>query len=343
MRASVYYSKTDIRYEEREIPEISDGEVLLKMKACGLCGTDIQKVLEEKAAKSTVLGHEVVGEIVKAGKNVKGFSVGDKVITAIHVPCFTCHYCNKCHYTLCPQFRETNIDPGGFAEYIRVPELHVKHLLYKISEKLSYEEAALAEPVACCIHGLKAAGIHSGDTVLVMGAGQIGVIHSQLAALKGAGKVIISDISDFRLNKAKETGADYTVNVQRENLTERIREICGEKGVDIIIIAAGKSSLLKEAVNLLDRGGKIIVFSPFEKDNIVEIDAGRFFRDEISVIGTYSVTPYDFPEAMEIIEKGKIDIKSMITHTFPLEKLRDAIELASNPENEYLKIIITAE
>ena len=207
---------------------------------------------------------------------------------------------------------------------------------------VSVEEATLAEPVACCIHGLKAADIQIGDSVMVMGAGQIGSIHGQLAKLKGADKVIITDISEFKLRKAKELGVEYTVNVLNENLGERVNEITRGKGLDIIIIAAGNSSLLAEAVSLLGRGGKIIVFSPFDKDNMVKIDAGRFFRDEISIIGTYSVTPYDFPEAMDIIEKKKINIKDMITHTFPLEKLKEAIELAADPGNESLKIIITA-
>jgi L-iditol 2-dehydrogenase len=341
MKAGIYYGKGDIRYEDVEIPVIKDGEILIKTEACGLCGTDIHKALDSTVKGPVVLGHEAVGRVVEKGKGVERFNIGDRIITAIHVPCFTCHYCNKGQYTLCAQFKNTNIEPGGFAEYIRIPEEHVKHLVQIVPENISIEEATLAEPVACCIHGLKAADIKPGDSVMVMGAGQIGSIHGQLAKLKGADKVIITDISEFKLRKAKELGVDFTVNVLKENLSERIEEITGGNGVDIAIIAAGNSSLLSEAVRLLRRGGKIIVFSPFDKDNMVKIDAGRFFRDEISIIGTYSVTPYDFPEAMDIIEKGKINIKSMITHTFPLEKLKEAVELAADPEKESLKIIIT--
>ena len=342
MKASIYYEKGDIRYEEISVPEIGDGEILMEMEACGLCGTDIHKALDGTVKGPVVLGHEAVGKIVKKGKNTDRFNIGDRIITAIHVPCFTCHYCNKGQYTLCGQFKNTNIEPGGFAEYIRIPEEHAKHLVHIVPDGVSIEEATLAEPVACCIHGLKAAGIQTGDSVMVMGAGQIGSIHGQLAKLKGADKVIITDISEFKLRKAKELGVEYTINVLNENLGERVNEITHGKGLDIIIIAAGNSSLLAEAVSLLGRGGKIIVFSPFDKDNMVKIDAGRFFRDEISIIGTYSVTPYDFPEAMDIIEKKKINIKDMITHTFPLEKLKEAIELAADPGNESLKIIITA-
>ena len=342
MKANLYYGKKDIRYEEMEIPEITSEEILIKMEACGLCGTDIQKILEGTAKAPVVLGHEVVGKVIKTGKNVNKFSVGDRVITAIHVPCFTCHYCNKGHYTMCDQFRKTNIEPGGFAEYIKIPEPHVKHLVHKISDNISNEEAALAEPIACCIHGLKAADIQANDTVMIMGAGQIGIIHAQLASLKGASKVIITDISDFKLNKAKELGVQYTINVLNENLQEKINAITNNEGIDIIVIAAGNSSLLEDAMKLVRKGGKIIVFSPFDKNNMVTIDAGRFFMDEISIIGTYSVTPYDFPEALDIIEKEKINIKDMITHVFPLENLKEALELASDPQNEYLKIVIKA-
>lgn len=164
---------------------------------------------------------------------------------------------------------------------------------------------------------MKAADIQTGDSVMVMGAGQIGSIHGQLAKLKGADKVIITDISEFKLRKAKELGVEYTVNVLNENLGERVNEITRGKGLDIIIIAAGNSSLLSKQYPYSEEEENNSFFT-FDKDNMVEIDAGRFFRDEISIIGTYSVTPYDFPEAMDIIEKKKINIKDMITHTFPL-------------------------
>ena len=159
MKASIYYEKGDIRYEEISVPEIGDGEILMEMEACGLCGTDIHKALDGTVKGPVVLGHEAVGKIVKKGKNTDRFNIGDRIITAIHVPCFTCHYCNKGQYTLCGQFKNTNIEPGGFAEYIRIPEEHVKHLVHIVPDGVSVEEATLAEPVACCIHGLKAADI----------------------------------------------------------------------------------------------------------------------------------------------------------------------------------------
>ena len=343
MKASVCYKQNDLRTEDLPIPEISDNEVLIKMLACGLCGTDIQKIRGDSVNKPTVLGHEVVGEIVKKGKNVSKFEIGDRVITAIHVPCFTCHYCNKGHYTICEQFRTNNIDPGGFAEFIRIPKLHLNHLTHKVSNNVTDEEATLIEPIACCLHGLKQADIRPNDSVLIMGAGTIGILHAQLAKIKGANKVIVSDMSKFKLQKALNVGCDYAINIKEKNIIDEVNKITDGQGVDVIVIAAGVSSLVADAVNMVRRAGKIIVFSGFDKNKLVTIDVSRFFKDEISIIGTYSVTPYEFPEALDLLEKRKLNTKEMITHVYPLNKLSEAIDISTNPEQPVLKVIIKAE
>jgi L-iditol 2-dehydrogenase len=321
-------------------PRIGEGEVLLRLGACGLCGTDVHKAVHQTVKPPIVLGHEVSGDIVEVGSGVTDFTVGDRVFVAHHIPCFTCHYCLHEHHTLCKQFRETNFDPGGFAEYIRIPALNVKHSMHKVPEKLSYEQAAMAEPVACCLRGIRLAKIQPGDSVLVMGAGQIGIIHSQLAKSFMAGKIMVSDISEFRLNKALELGANYAINVAREDLQERVMEITGGKGADTIIIAAGVSSLLTTAVNCVNRGGKIICFAPFDKNPNVSINARRFFEDEISIIGTYSSMSYEYGPVLNMIKEGVINVDAMITHSLKLENLQEAIQIASNPDEEYLKIII---
>ncbi|MFQ1007185.1 L-iditol 2-dehydrogenase [Gilliamella apicola] len=343
MKASVCYKQNDLRTEDLPIPEISNNEVLIKMLACGLCGTDIQKIRGDSVNKPTVLGHEVVGEIVKKGKNVSKFEIGDRVITAIHVPCFTCHYCNKGHYTICEQFRTNNIDPGGFAEFIRIPELHLNHLTHKVSNNVTDEEATLIEPIACCLHGLKQADIRPNDSVLIMGAGTIGILHAQLAKIKGANKVIVSDMSEFKLQKALKVGCDYAINIKEKNIIDEVNKITDGQGVDVIVIAAGVSSLVADAVNMVRRAGKIIVFSGFDKNKLVTLDVSRFFKDEISIIGTYSVTPYEFPEALDLLEKRKLNTEEMITHVYPLKKLSEAIDISTNPEQPVLKVIIKAE
>lgn len=343
MKASVCYKKNDLRTEDLPTPEISDNEVLIKMLACGLCGTDIQKIRGDSVTKPTVLGHEVVGQIVKKGKNINNYELGDRVITAIHVPCFTCHYCNKGHYTICEQFRTNNIDPGGFAEFIRIPELHLKHLTHKVSDKVTDEEATLIEPIACCLHGLKQADIRPDDSVLIMGAGTIGILHAQLAKIKGANKVIVSDMSEYKLQKALKVGCDYAINITEKDIISEVNQITNGQGVDVIVIAAGVSSLVSDAVNMVRRAGRIIVFSGFDKNKLVTLDASRFFKDEISIIGTYSVTPYEFPEALDLLEKRKLNTDEMITHVFPLDKLSEAIDLSTDPKQSVLKVIIKSE
>lgn len=343
MKASVCYKKNDLRTEDLPTPEISDNEVLIKMLACGLCGTDIQKIRGDSVTKPTVLGHEVVGQIVKKGKNINNYELGDRVITAIHVPCFTCHYCNKGHYTICEQFRTNNIDPGGFAEFIRIPELHLKHLTHKVSDNVTDEEATLIEPIACCLHGLKQADIRPDDSVLIMGAGTIGILHAQLAKIKGANKVIVSDMSEYKLRKALKVGCDYAINITEKDIISEVNQITNGQGVDVIVIAAGVSSLVSDAVNMVRRAGRIIVFSGFDKNKLVTLDASRFFKDEISIIGTYSVTPYEFPEALDLLEKRKLNTDEMITHVFPLDKLSEAIDLSTDPKQSVLKVIIKSE
>ena len=343
MKASVYYSKDDIRYEDVEEPVIGDGDMLIKMYSCGLCGTDIHKAKTQSVSGPVILGHEISGQVVKVGKNVTRYKVGERVVTAIHVPCFNCHYCDRGFFTLCDQFKKTNLEPGGFSEFIRIPQLHVEHLTHRIKNSLDWDRAAMVEPVACCLHGLKSANLHPKDTVLVLGSGTIGLISAQLASLKGASTVIISDPSRFKRELALKIGITHAIDPINENLELRVSEFTQGKGPDVVFIAAGVSSLVSQAVNMVRRGGRVVVFSPFDLHPVVEIDAGRLFRDEISIVGTYSLTPYEMKEAIEIVETDKINTRDMITHTWPMSHIHEAIEYASNPENDVLKVIIKAD
>ncbi|MCE5003666.1 zinc-dependent dehydrogenase [Staphylococcus pseudoxylosus] len=340
MKANVFYSKDSFEVKDFAIPKIDSNEVLLKVHACGLCGTDIHKAIHESVNPGTILGHEYAGEIVEIGSQVTDFEIGDRVVGGIHVPCLTCHYCERGHYTLCPEFKKTNIEPGGFAEYIRLSERHVRNGIKKIPEGMSYEVSAMAEPVACCIHGQKSAHFHPGDNVLIMGAGPIGLIHAQLLKQKNLGNIFITDMSAYKLKIAKKLGIDYPININNEDLNTVINEVTDNQGVDKIIIATGISQLLPQAVKLLRRGGEIIVFSPFDNNSEVTIDASRFFADEISIVGTYSVSPYEFNEALIVLENGTIDVENMITHVMDLEQVQEAINLANNPNKEAIKIII---
>ena len=191
MKAAVYYAPDDIRCEELPRPRIGKGELLVRVRSCGLCGTDIGKIVGRTVTPPLVLGHEVAGEVVEVGEGIKNFCLGDRVFVAHHVPCFTCHYCRHGNHSLCKQFRSTNIDPGGFAEYIRVPVPNVEKTTFLLPDNLSYEEAVLIEPTACCLRAIKRCPFQPGDTVVGMGGGPMGLLHLQLALLSWAGRVIV--------------------------------------------------------------------------------------------------------------------------------------------------------
>ncbi|WP_235907303.1 zinc-dependent dehydrogenase [Niallia circulans] len=339
MKVASFYNKNKINYEDRQIPSIEKDEVLIKMEYCGLCGTDIHKVLDEKVAQQTVLGHEVAGTIVKVGANIKDYQIGDRVFVAHHVPCFTCHYCKRGSYSLCPQFTQTNLDPGGFAEYIRIPALHVKHTMGHLPKGMSFEEGALVEPIACCLHGFELIDTHPGDTVVIMGAGQIGLLQVQLAKSLLAATIIVSDINPYRLEKSLEFGADVAINSHKEDVVTSIMEQTNGKGADIVIISAGIQQLLPQAMECVSRGGTVLVFAPFPNTDVA-IPAARFFLDEIKVVGSYSSTPYNYERAINMLRNNVFNVKKMITHRFPLAELDQAIALAHNPSEQVLKVLI---
>ncbi|MGE6631062.1 zinc-dependent dehydrogenase [Bacillus sp. NPDC077027] len=342
MKAAVYYTPEDIRYEERTVPQIGEEEVLLRLRACGLCGTDIYKATHQTVPSGTVLGHEISGDIVEVGDKVTGFQKGDRVYVAHHVPCFTCDFCQRGFYTMCSQFSATNVEPGGFSEYIRVPALHVKHTMGKLPNDVSYEQGAMVEPVACCLHGFERAPVHPGDVVLIMGAGQIGCIQLQLAKHYLAKKVMITDVNENRLLKAKELGADAVLNPSSEQIVSRVLDETNGKGADLVIISVGSSALLKEAFQVVSRGGTILVFAHFPKGD-VPIPADRFFNDEVKVVGAYSSHPYHYEEALQLLKQEVVNTEQMVTHRFPLSKLLGAIECAKHPKGQSVKIMMSPD
>lgn len=339
MKSAVFYSSEDIRYEERSLPVIGDDEVLLKLRACGLCGTDIYKATHETVPPGTVLGHEIAGDIVETGTRVTHVQTGDRVYVAHHVPCFTCDFCQKGFYTMCPQFAATNVEPGGFSEYIRIPALHAKHTMGKLSKDVSYEQGAMVEPVACCLHGFERAPVHPGDSVLILGAGQIGCIQLQLAKYYLAGKVMITDVNENRLLRARSLGADAAFHPAAEPVENRVMKETDGKGADLVIISVGSSALLKEAFQAVARGGTILVFAHFPKGDVA-IPAERFFNDEVKVVGAYSSHPYHYREALELLKAKVVNTEKMVTHRYPLSQLLQAIECARNPEGESVKIMM---
>ena len=338
MKVAVYYGPNDIRIEERPIPEIGPDEILVEMRACGLCGSDLMDWYLESRAP-LVLGHEPAGIIVEAGDEVETFRKGEKVFAHHHVACLTCHYCIHNDYTMCEQFTKTHIIPGGFAEYFKVPAPNLKIDTFKIPDEISFEEATLIEPVACCIRALRKCKIEPGDSVAIIGAGPSGIIHTILAKHFGASQVFISDLVDYRLKAAENAGASVTVNPAREDFAKRVRAETNGRGADLVIVTAPSVKAYMEALRVCRKGGAICVFAPTSPNDKIEVSPNRLFFNEIKIIPSYSTSLVETRMAMQLIFKGIIDAKKLITHRFPLERIAEAFKTAKESK-ECLKIVI---
>lgn len=339
MKAAVYYGQQDTRIEETPIPEIGDDEILVQMKACGVCGSDLMDWYL-KPRVPLVLGHEPAGIVAEKGNKVTKFEVGDRVFVHHHVACLTCHYCLHGDYTLCRQFHETNIKPGGFAEYFRVPAANVQTDTLKIPQQMSYEEATFIEPVACCVRAIEKCRIRTGDTVAVVGAGPTGLMHTALSKIYGATATIVSDLIDFRLRMAEKYGADITVNPKNQDLVETVKAETEGRGVDIAIVTAPNLEAYNAAISICRKGGKLCVFAPTEPGKRLEISPKELFFSELQLIPSYSTSHLETRTALQLLQSSKIDVKQLITHRFNLLHTGQAFKTALETQ-ESLKVIIT--
>ncbi|MEM3459355.1 MAG: zinc-dependent dehydrogenase [Candidatus Bathyarchaeia archaeon] len=338
MKVAMYYSPQDIRIEEMPTPKIQEDEVLVKMKACGICGSDLMEWYLKTRAP-LVLGHEPSGVIAKKGKKVKDFDIGDRVFVHHHVACLSCHYCKHGDYTLCEQFHNTNIKPGGLAEYFKVPAPNLQTDTLKIPEKMSFEEATLIEPIGCCIRALKKCNIQKGDSVVVIGAGATGIIHTALAKIFGATKTIVSDLIDYRLKIAKKFGADVVVSSEKENLTEIVKVETEGRGVDVAVVTAPSLEAYKTGLSVIRKGGKLCIFAPTDPGKYLQVSPKELFFSEIQIIPSYSTSHLETREALELIEAGKINAEELITHRFSLNDTAQAFETAFK-NKESLKVVV---
>jgi L-iditol 2-dehydrogenase len=334
MKVAVYYSNTDIRIEEQPVPEISVGEILVRMEACGICGTDVMEWYRKPKAPR-VLGHEMAGVIVKVGDGVTGHGVGDRVFVSHHVPCFNCHYCATGRESACETLHTGNYYPGGFAEFIRVPEINVKYGTFKLPDDVSFAEAAMIEPLACVVSGQKRLNIAKGQTVLVIGAGISGLCHVQLAKLAGA-RVIATDINDYRLRKAAELGADHTINAVHYSPDE-VKKVNDRRLADTVIVCAGADKAVADAIASVDKRGTILFFAVPQKP--LELPSVRFWREEISVFFSYGAATDEIKEALALIAEKRFDARKMISHRVPLSRIVEGFGLVAGA-GESLKVVV---
>jgi L-iditol 2-dehydrogenase len=329
----------EIEIKDVPIPKINSKEVLVKMIVCGVCGTDIEKI-KGKSATPLKLGHEVAGVIVEVGSAVKNFAVGDRVFVHHHVPCYTCYYCRHGDYTLCDEFPKSNLDPCGMAEYFRVPEDNVeKGAILKLPNEVEFDEAALIEPIGCCIRGLNKAKVNAGDDVLIIGAGPIGLIMISLLKLFGAGNIIVSETSSFRLSIAKSFNVNVAVNPINENLKETVYEVTDGRGVDLAIVAVGNAKVIPQALDLLRKGGKLLLFGSPPPGDLLIYDANKIFLRELKIIPSYSTTEIETNIALKLLKLKKIDVSKLVSHRFKLDEAEKALKLAAESDKA-LKILI---
>ena len=337
MRVAMYYNNKDVRLEEMASPRIGPGELLVKVVASGICGSDVMEWYRLKKAPR-VLGHEITGEIVDVGKEVERYKKGDRVFVSHHVPCNTCPYCLNGSHTLCDTLRTTNFDPGGFAEYLRVPRINVNRGVFLLPEEISFEDGVFIEPLACVLRGQRLAGLRPGQTVLVIGSGISGVLHIALSRASGACRVIASDINEYRLKAAKQAGADEVLFAKDVGASS-LREINQGRLANLVIVCAGSPSAYRQALETVDRGGAVLCFAPLEPGVDFVFPFFDFWNDGITLLSTYGGSPFDIATAIELIRAQRLPFRQMVTHRLPLAETGLGFQMVSEAKDS-MKVII---
>ena len=338
MRAAVYYGNRDIRVEERPAPHAGAGELVFRVMASGVCGSDVMEWYR-LAKAPVVLGHEVAGVVEEVGAGLAGFASGDRIVTTHHVPCDACRYCLAGHHPVCEMLRTTHFDPGGFAELIRLPAPHVARGTFAVPEHVSFEEASFVEPLACVVRGQRVAGGVEGKAVAVLGAGMSGLLHVAWAKAHGASRLLATDIHPFRLAAARRAGADVAIDARREDVAARIQEENAGRPADLVIVATAAVAALGHAVHAVDRGGTILVFALFPPGVTFPFPVHELGRDGITVAHSYAGPPADMRIAIDAIAAGTIDVASLITHRLGLAETGEAFRLVVEA-GESLKVIV---
>lgn len=340
MRAAMLYGIGDLRVEEMEVPEPGPGEVLAEVKAATTCGTDI-KILQRGYVGDIVsypmpFGHEWSGVVAEVGPGVERFRPGDRIRAGNSAPCYSCPMCAEGKYNLC--LNRTWLW-GAYAEYVKIPSQIALYNAQIFPSVLAFEEAAVAEPLACVLHGFDKVGIGPGESVAIIGSGPIGLLHLQVARWKGAGRIFMSDLVDERLEVAERLGADETVNPGREDLVSFVMEMTGGLGVDMVIEAVGTPQTWMEALRLVKAGGRVLMFGGCPPGTSIEVDTELLHYGEVTLMGSFHAAPTDFERALGMITEREIDVKSLITRRMKLEEIAEAFEVLSTSKKE-LKIAI---
>jgi L-iditol 2-dehydrogenase len=344
MRAAVFRGPNELKLEEIKKPEINENEVLVKVNASAVCGTDV-RIFGGKKTKGvrtpSVIGHELVGTIVEVGSQVKDFFEGDRVGVMPVIPCRKCYYCLNGRENVCANRTAIGYEyDGGFAEYVRIPSAALEAgNLVKIPDQLSFEQAVIAEPLACCINGQRKANVKMGDVVVVIGGGPIGLMHVQLSKIAGAKSVILSEPIGHRREKALLAGADFAINPEVESLQDLVLSETDGLGADVVLMAIGVSFLVNSSANLLKKGGTLNLFAGFTNGVMSEIDPNVIHYNEININGTSALTRTDYQKSLALIATGKINTEVLTTTGYTLDTIEQAILDVKNGNG--MKSVIT--
>jgi L-iditol 2-dehydrogenase len=337
MKVAMYYNNRDVRLEEMAVPSIGPGELLVRVRASGICGTDVMEWYRIQKAP-LVLGHEIAGEIAAVGEGVGGYRVGDRVFVSHHVPCMKCRYCLAGHHSVCDTLRTTHFDPGGFAEYIRVPKINVELGTFLLPEEISFEDGSFIEPVGCVVRAQRFARVAAGQSVLVIGSGISGLLHVQLARARDAAFIVATDVNDFRLKAARELGADAVFQAA-EDVPHRLREVNDGRLADVVIVCAGAMPAVEQAFRSVERGGTILFFAPTAAGVKAPVPLFELWRDEVTITTSYAASPRDITEAIELIRNRRVRVREMITHRLGLTEAGLGFELVASARDS-IKVII---
>ena len=335
MKAAVFHGGGRIDAGEWPRPTIGAGELLVKVRGCGLCGSDIAKILDPATRGPAVFGHEVVGDGVEVGAGVGGFAHGDRVVVAHHVPCGECHYCRRGSESMCRAFKRSHLDPGGFAEYVRVPPANVRGATFRVPAHLGDEEASFVEPLACCLRALERARVQPGDTAVVVGLGSIGCLFVQL--LRRAGAAVLGvDQDAARVALARGFGVEGAGPAEASTLARRLSD---GRGADLVVVTGGGAAVLPWAVETLRDGGAVHYFAGGDGDAL-PVALSTLYHRELTVTTTYSSSPTTLTRAFWLIAAGKVDVAGLVSHRLPLGRLAEAVELMR--KRQALKVYVTA-
>lgn len=337
MRVAVYHNNKDVRIEERPLPRIGTGEMLIKVNASGICGSDVMEWYRIKRAP-LVLGHEIGAEVAAVGEGVTRYQVGDRVFVSHHVPCNTCRYCLTGNHTACDTLHTTNFEPGGFAEYVRVPALNVDRGVIPLPDDVSDDEATFIEPLACVVRGQRVAGLKPGQTVAVLGSGIAGLLNIALAKALGAGKIIATDVNEYRLAAARRFGADVVMDA-REDVPAGVRAANDGRLADLVIICAGAYSAFLQALKSVDRTGTVLCFAPTEPGVDLPVPVNEFWRNAITLLPTYGAAPNDLMTSLDLIRARRVPVAEMVTHHLPLSQAAEGFRLVAEAR-ESIKVIL---